>query len=996
LSNVVAVAAATSFALALKGDGTVAAWGATAGTNVPATLTNVVGISAGDTYALAVRSDGTVVGWGGSSPGTNSSGVSNIVSTAGSPNHALGLRREGTLVEWGTSQSKAAIPLGLTRVTSFADGVGFGLASRADGSLVTWGGFNQSRVIDPTPPLPVTNAVSVAAGLGFAVVLKSDGHVFAWGNSGPAVTNVPLSLTNVAAIACNGFDQNPAYVLALRSNGLVSAWGSVSSLGPVNIPAGLSNVVAVAAGSAYTLALVSDDGLPVILREPVGGTAFSGNSFTLSAKVASATPLTYAWSLNGTNIPDATNASYVISKAQPSDVGSYQLIVSNLTGSTASFPVPVVVIDAAPTLLTFSTGTNRPYVGTAFSLGSAPIGSGPMQTQWRLNGQNVPDGTNADLVFSRLRGTNGGSYTFVASNSFGAVTSSVVLVMPVSIVGWGSSVYGTTNPPINLSNAVAVSLWGELAEALRADGTVATWGMQGSNVPPYISNVVEVANNSSAFFTLKSDGTVRGWNIGSAFSNSLAHASNVVSIEADTAGATLLNADGTVTRILSTGATNFYPQLTNVVAVIRDIESFAVLMADGTVTNFYGGTASIPPQSALTNVYDIALDISVGAVLRRDRAAQTWFPISGPNTNLFNIIGVSENVGIRSNGTVVLWNFNSNFPQLTNVPPRLANVISIEGSLRAELAVMGPRDFQPLLLPDALDTTALVVSSRGAPRWYAETNVTHDGLHAAQSAEIGNNTASSMRMWVAGPVAISFWWKVSSETNHDLLNFSAGGVVLTNISGETDWQQCSLQLPPGNQILQWTYSKDPSGSAGQDAGWVDQLVITPIAPWIITQPADANISGGSNVTFAFTVIATGTPPLRYQWSKDGTVLTNGPSPSYLIFNVTRTNSGIYSVVVTNVAGSATSSNATLVVRVPQLLSAPTFQPDGTITFSSADSDGSGLTSSDVSHLQVQASSNLVDWVTLPGALTLQGGMLQLQDSGATNAPLRYYRIVETW
>jgi len=33
---------------------------------------------------------------------------------------------------------------------------------------------------------------------------------------------------------------------------------------------------------------------------------------------------------------------------------------------------------------------------------------------------------------------------------------------------------------------------------------------------------------------------------------------------------------------------------------------------------------------------------------------------------------------------------------------------------------------------------------------------------------------------------------------------------------------------------------------------------------------------------------------------------------------------------------------------------------------------------------------------LPGALTLQGGMLQLQDPDATNAPLRYYRIVETW
>jgi len=237
---------------------------------------------------------------------------------------------------------------------------------------------------------------------------------------------------------------------------------------------------------------------------------------------------------------------------------------------------------------------------------------------------------------------------------------------------------------------------------------------------------------------------------------------------------------------------------------------------------------------------------------------------------------------------------------------------------------------------------------------------------------------------------------VSSETNHDFLRFSAGGMVLTNISGETDWQQCTIVTPAGNQILQWTYSKDAGGSAGQDAGWVDQLVITPVAPSILAQPAGGNIAGGSNVTFTFIVSATGTPPLTYRWSKDGNILTTGSSSNYSLLNVTRTNSGIYSVIVTNVAGSATSSNATLVVRVPQLLSTPAFNPDGTITFSSADSDGTALSPSDLGHLQVQVSSNLVDWVTLPGALTLTDGMLQLQDSGGTNAPMRYYRILEMW
>ena len=1000
LSNVVAVAAGTSFALALKSDGTVAAWGSTTVTNVPPYVTNIVAISAGSTYGLGVRSDGTVAAWGTGMPTNVPVTVSNIVLTSGSSSHALGLRTEGSLVEWGTSQSKASIPAGLTKVASIADGQGFSLVSRADGSVVAWGSLSLAAFANPNPPTPVTNAVSVAAGFGVALALKSDGRISAWGGSVALVTNVPASLTNVTAIACSSSaDQSPPYAFALRSNGFVTAWGA--NTGATNVPPGLSNVVAVAAGSSYGLALVSG-GSPIIIRQPVGGTAFAGNQFTLSAAVASPTPVTYAWSLNGTNIPNATNASFIISNAQTTDAGLYQLSVINAAGSAASVPVPITVIDGvAPSLLTFPPLTNRPFVGSLFTLGSVPVGSGPMQIQWRLNGQDLPGGTNADLVFNRLRRTNSGNYTLVASNSFGAITSSVAMLAPMSVVGWGSSVYGATNPPVNLSDAVAIAVNNEVAEALRVDGTVALWGILGSQVPADISNVVEVANSTTAAFALRANGTVRGWNISGAYTNSLAGLSNIVSLEADTGGSTFLNMDGTVTRILGSGATNFYPQLTNVVELMRyDNSGFAALLANGTVSNLNTGLPyTPPPASALSNVYDIAIETSWGGSLKRDRTVQIWNVslggISNP-TNLSNMIGVSTGAGIRSNGTVAAWTWTPNAPGLTNPPPGLANVVAVEGNQNSTLALLAVRDFQPLLLPDALDTSALVVSSRGAPRWYAETNISHDGLHAAQSAEIGNNTASSMRMWVAGPVSVSFWWKVSSETNHDFLRFSAGGVMLTNISGETGWQQCTVVTPPGNQILQWTYSKDASGTAGQDAGWVDQLVITPIAPSILTQPVGTNISGGTNVTFTFAVSAFGTPPLTYQWSKDGNILTTGPSASYSLFNLTRSNSGTYSVIVTNIAGNTTSSNAILTVRVPQLLSAPILQPNGTITFNSTDADGGTLSATDLAHLQVQVTSNLVDWVTLPGALTIQDGMLQLQDPNAANAPARYYRIIENW
>jgi alpha-tubulin suppressor-like RCC1 family protein len=990
LSNVVAVAAGNVFSLALKGDGTVVAWGSSAATNVPSSVSNIVSIAAGSGFALGVRNDGTVVGWGSGVATNVPDSVSNVVRVSGALNHALALRNEGVLTEWGSS--KTPVPAGLSKVISFADGAGFGLAAKTDGTVVGWGTFSAATGGGTAfPPIGVTNAVAVACGFSHILVLKADGSVFVQsaGFAGsPAATNVPASLTNAIAISAEGADSALDYSLALRSNGLVVGWGANTS-GVTNIPPGLSNVVAMAAGANHSLALVSD-GSPIIIREPVGGTAFSSNQFTLSAAVVGQMPLTYSWSLNGTNIPNATNASFIISNAARSDAGVYQLTVSNLLGQASSVPVPVNVLDSAPFILAFPPSTNRARIGAPLTLGSVVGGSGPPVLQWQLDGQDVPGQTNPDFSFSRIRSTNGGSYTLIASNGFGSVTSSVAKVFPVSLIGWGTSIYGTTNVPLTLTNAIAVALSFESAEALRSDGTVTNWGLFFST-PADVTNIVEVAPGSSFGMGLRADGTVRTWSTFAAFSNSIASLSNIVSLVSDGSAATFLRSDGTVVRIISTGATNLFPQLSNAVAIVKMTDGFAALRADGTI--FTSGTGALPPASANSNVVDFAIDRSYGAALKRDKTLQTWGVFLGP-TNLQNIIAMCANAGVRSNGTVAAWSWTPNNPLLTNVPPGLANVGALEGTANTTLALLLPRDTAQALLPTALDTTALVVSSHGSPQWFGQTNVSHDGANAAQSAEIGNNTASSMRMWIAGPVTVSFWWKVSSETNHDFLSFSAGGVLLTNISGETGWQQCIFSLPPGNQILKWTYSKDAAASAGQDAAWVDQLVITPIAPSILTQPASTNVIGGNNATF--TVLATGTPPLNYQWLKGSNTLPGATGSSLTLFTVTRTNSGTYSVIVTNIAGSTNSSDAILKVHVPQLLSVPVLQPGQTIVFSSSDIDGGDLSATDLANFQVQTSSNLIDWVPLPGTLTLTNAQLQLEDSDATNASTRFYRIVETW
>jgi hypothetical protein len=92
---------------------------------------------------------------------------------------------------------------------------------------------------------------------------------------------------------------------------------------------------------------------------------------------------------------------------------------------------------------------------------------------------------------------------------------------------------------------------------------------------------------------------------------------------------------------------------------------------------------------------------------------------------------------------------------------------------------------------------------------------------------------------------------------------------------------------------------------------------------------------------------------------------------------------------------ATSSNAVLTVHVPQLLAVPRIQPDGLILLVFSDADGGRLTAENLLHLEVQVSSNLVDWMALPGALTLHNGSLELQAATVAKGA-RFYRIVESW
>ena len=116
------------------------------------------------------------------------------------------------------------------------------------------------------------------------------------------------------------------------------------------------------------------------------------------------------------------------------------------------------------------------------------------------------------------------------------------------------------------------------------------------------------------------------------------------------------------------------------------------------------------------------------------------------------------------------------------------------------------------------------------------------------------------------------------------------------------------------------FTAEVSNTAGNATSNAAVLTVTSttVAPAITTQPASQTVIAGK--TASFTVAATGTAPLTYQWSKNGTAISGATSSTYTTPAETTTdNNAKFTVAVSNGAGSATSNAAILTVSASSLL-----------------------------------------------------------------------------
>jgi len=520
LTNVVTVAGGGNFSMALKYDGTTIGWGEGpfGQKNLPGRMAGVKAISAGGFHCLAIRSgqltpviliepSNQYAVTGGtatfSSLGAGVAGVTyqwqfNGMNITGATNATLTLINMQTTNEGyyqvvisntaGSVTSDAVIfalvfqpqiistspALGLVWVTnSINDGpvVNFPLnvaatdASPAQYPLFyewSFEGANIATTLNPTYTLSLYNywsafvsaegnyAVTVTNAAGsthvgtWNVRILQPGMVAAWGDDVYGECDRPVKLTNVVGLAAGAY-----YSVALQDNGNIVQWGKYWSGGtnfvPVGTPPTNANLVAVSAGIDDAIALKSDG---TVMEWGVTDSPALANFPTNLARVKAISAGWYR------NLALLTNGSIVDWGFFAPTLGFDQRVPADLTNATA------IACGAYHNLAVRGNGTVECW------------------------GYNDSGQTSVPAGLSNVVAVAGGGKHSLALRTDGTV------------VAWGDNAYGQCSVPTNLGNVMAISAGYYHSVALKNDGTVVAWGdntYSETNVPNTLTRIKFIA-----------------------------------------------------------------------------------------------------------------------------------------------------------------------------------------------------------------------------------------------------------------------------------------------------------------------------------------------------------------------------------------------------------------------------------------------------------------------------------------------------------------------
>jgi alpha-tubulin suppressor-like RCC1 family protein len=387
LSGVTAIAAGNEFALARLSNGTVMSWGsnATAQLGVPAEtksigegeteevevvhsnvplpvqqLSGVTAIAAGSDHALALLGDGEVAAWGGNGDGQLGDGA-----------------------EGGTSNLPTAVP-GLSGVTAIAAGAHHSLALLSGGSLVAWGYNpdgqlgNGSNINSPVPVAVkgIGQVAGIAGGgshsLSFGPPPPSVSGVSPGSGPQPGGTTVTISGANLAEASAVHFGTTAASSFTVNSPTSITA---VSPAGAGIVDVTVTTPVSTSAtGTSDKFSYLPP---PTVTKVKANkGPASGGTTVTITG-----TALTGATAVNfGANAASqftVNSATSITATSPPGTSGAVDVGVTTASGSSASSSHDQFKYEA-PTIATVSPangpaagGTSVTITGSGFAIGAS-------------------------------------------------------------------------------------------------------------------------------------------------------------------------------------------------------------------------------------------------------------------------------------------------------------------------------------------------------------------------------------------------------------------------------------------------------------------------------------------------------------------------------------------------------------------------------------------------------------------------------------------------
>jgi hypothetical protein len=797
-----------------------------------------------------------------------------------------------------------------------ADGSDYSVGGTSCASPL-WAGFaaliNQQAATTGQPPVGFVNPAIYAIGKG--TNYNSAFHDITTGNN-----ESPSSPTKFSAVS--GYD-------------LCTGWGTPAGQGLINA---LANPEALLITPAAGFASAGGFGGPfTVTSENLLLTNVGINSLTWTLVNTSAW-LTVS-SAGGTITPGgaATTVRISLNTAASNLVaGAYNATVwfTNLNDNVAQsrqFNLSVIsppVITAQPTNQSVLQGGTAIFTVTA-------TGGLPLSYQWRDNGTNLTDGgnisgsTTTNLFIGNVSSNNVGTYTVTVTNIAGAVISSNALLTIVS------------SPPVIIIQPTneTVIVGGTAGFSVTAIGSTPLtyqWKKNGTNLVGQTSTnfiIASVQTNDAGIYAVAATNAY-----GSAISSN-AVLTVLVAPPCDPAPSGLVAWwQGEGNAYDSIGTNNGTPvggiAYTNgevgQAFVFNNTSSYIPVPASPSLNIGTGSGVTIECW-VKPNAYDA--DVYGGPVIEWDSATTDGLQLWTGGSLFGNIIDTSGNAHAlnvpmvfdtnnfqhvaltydKSSGLAVLY-YNgtmiasNNFGNITPQTTYPVNIGRRTGQPNGNGATYGGLIDELSLYNRALSSSeiAAVYNAGSKGKCFTPVPPLITSQPTNQTVVIGGTATFSVQ--AVGTQLLTYLW-----------NFDG-----TNILGATN---TSLTLTNVQLASAGNYSVAVTNAYGSAISSNALLTVLTQPPTIIMQPSNQTVIVGG--TAGFSVTATGSMPLTYQWKKNGTNIIGATGTNFTILNAQTNNAGIYAVAVTNAYGSAVSSNATLTVLLAPPCDSP---PSGLVSW----------------------------------------------------------------